>query len=308
MLTFDGVDDRATMPHHNSYDLGTGNFTIEAWISINSSVPNGAVPIISSRTTGLQGFLLYVYAGNELLLQLGGGLNLLTQVSTVSLHDGQCHHIAVTRSGTNVRFYLDGVFKGAVTGGTNSMTSTGPIYLGYDTYDNYYLGGSIDEVRLWSVARTDAEILNNYNTAIAINAAGLLAYWTLDEATGQSLTDWTATSNTGILGSSSSVEASDPTRVNGCAHATVTSIFDAKVNNDKLTASPNPFANDTKITMEALSGNYTAEVFTLEGKLVQSFEVIGANEFQIGSELKQGTYVLKISTGTGVQTIRILKK
>jgi hypothetical protein len=306
MLVFDGVDDIATVPHHNSYDLGTGDFTVEVWMSINSSVPNGYVPIVSSRTAGLQGFLLYVYNGNSLLLQMGGGSNQSYVVSTASLHDGQCHYIAASRSGTNVKFYLDGVYKGTVTGGTNSMTSNGPLYFGYDIFDNYHLAGSMDEVRLWSVARSDADILDYYNTTVNITDAGLLGYWTLDEGTGQTLTDWTNTSNTGVLGSTSSVESSDPIRVNGCDRV-ITGTLVANQKGDLLTASPNPFTIDTKITINGALANSIAEVYSLEGQLIQTKQVKEANEFQIGAELPVGMYILKILTSSGVQTTRILK-
>ena len=50
----------------------------------------------------------------------------------------------------------------------------------------------LSDVRIWSVARTDAEINANKNQRLFGNEAGLAAYWKLNEGTGTSASDSTS--------------------------------------------------------------------------------------------------------------------
>lgn len=44
--------------------------------------------------------------------------------------------------------------------------------------------GAIDEVRVWTVARTEAEIAANYTVSLTGAESGLAAYYRLDEGSG----------------------------------------------------------------------------------------------------------------------------
>lgn len=55
---------------------------------------------------------------------------------------------------------------------------------------NYY-NGLLDEVRVWNVARTQAEIAANMNAEISRKTSGLVAYWRMDEGSGQTAFDAT---------------------------------------------------------------------------------------------------------------------
>jgi hypothetical protein len=50
----------------------------------------------------------------------------------------------------------------------------------------YYgcFNGLVDELRIWNVARTDAEIMANFDKALVGNEAGLVGYWKFDDAPG----------------------------------------------------------------------------------------------------------------------------
>lgn len=310
-LSFDGATDAVTVPHHNNYDLGTGDFTVEAMINISSNTI-GNVPIVSTRINnqGLFGFIFYIYGTNNLLLQMNGYNSAYAPVTSGTLLDNQCHHVAASRSGTVVKFYLDGVLKSTLTSTnyTNDMTSTGPLYFGYDSYDQYFINGAISEVRLWNKAVSDANILSHYNTTLNNSTTGLIGWWAMNEASGQTVTDGSLTANNGVLGFTNAVEAADPTRVALCTNNVVTGLFEANAASNKLAVAPNPFYGETKITIDAFAADYTAEVFTLEGQLVQTLQVSNVSEFQLGSELRAGMYLLKVSSKELVQTTRILKK
>src|SRR5690606_16219978 len=49
--------------------------------------------------------------------------------------------------------------------------------------------GNIDEVQLWNIARSPAEIAQDYNRALVGTEPGLLGYWKLNEHVGSQALD-----------------------------------------------------------------------------------------------------------------------
>ena len=80
--------------------------------------------------------------------------------------DGQWHHIALTRSGSTLTLYIDGVAVGTanysdpidLSGGNNN-------YLGKYAGNNFFWNGQIDEVEVFNRAITGAEVLKIYNSS-----------------------------------------------------------------------------------------------------------------------------------------------
>ncbi|MFB0524062.1 MAG: LamG domain-containing protein, partial [Phycisphaerae bacterium] len=87
--------------------------------------------------------------------------------SSVTVDDGQWHHIVGMRDGSSLRLYIDGVQDGAPVplsdGYDLSGTSQANAYIGtgwrYDTSVLHkFLIGVIDDVRVYAYALSDAEI------------------------------------------------------------------------------------------------------------------------------------------------------
>ena len=103
-----------------------------------------------------------------------------------AVNDNQWHHIACTYNGTTMTGYVDGVvvFSNAVS----SPLTTPDTYLtiGNDTYpyDGAFYQGSLDEVRVWNYARTQAEIQETMNRSINTSQNGLIANFTMNEGSG----------------------------------------------------------------------------------------------------------------------------
>ncbi|MEY4917546.1 MAG: hypothetical protein RL616_1459, partial [Verrucomicrobiota bacterium] len=139
------------------------NFTIEAWVKLNSTANWTRVFDFGKDTTTYM--FLTPQNGSTTRLRFGittnssGGEQQIT--GTNALTTGVWHQVAVTLKGTNGILYLNGAAVG-----TNADMRIKPTNLG-STVDNYlgksqwpdpYFNGLLDEFRIHSVALSAAEI------------------------------------------------------------------------------------------------------------------------------------------------------
>ena len=92
---------------------------------------------------------------------------------------GRWYHIAVTKSGTSVKFYVDGMQIGTTqTLSSATIFNAGSrFYIGADN-NNATFDGLIQDARAWSRTLTDAEILSLRNNSNAFsNGANLQGWW-----------------------------------------------------------------------------------------------------------------------------------
>jgi hypothetical protein len=88
-------------------------------------------------------------------------------------------HIAVTYDGANRRHYIDGELVAVFPETGPLPASSLPLYLGSDPQLTNNSGASIFEVRLWNVARTQAQIRSTMTQQIDGPMPGLVAVWHL---------------------------------------------------------------------------------------------------------------------------------
>ena len=177
-LDFDGTDD--FIQTNITGITGNQSRTFEAWIktSVNGSqdviIGTGTMPLGTRFTMNVLNGLLRIEIG-------GGGINSQSFVA-----DNQWHHVAVTYDPSALtdqfKIYIDGNFDigGNITAATvNTAAGTGLI-IGRRNDGVNYFEGQMDEVRIWSVVRTQAEIQGAMNTELC-NASGLVGYYRFDE-------------------------------------------------------------------------------------------------------------------------------
>jgi hypothetical protein len=66
---------------------------------------------------------------------------------------------------------------------------TGTTALTIGGYPPAYFNGQIDEFRIWSVARTAAQITSTMNKTLVGDEANLTGYWKFDETSGTTAAD-----------------------------------------------------------------------------------------------------------------------
>lgn len=114
---FDGTGDYLNAPDNAAFAFGTGDFTIEYWIYAVSFANSPTIIDTRSNTTSVNGFSDYFNATGNYLLFIGNA-TIYTSTSIVSRNVWT--HIAVSRSGTSLRVFINGVQDGStVTNSTN---------------------------------------------------------------------------------------------------------------------------------------------------------------------------------------------
>ncbi|GAB3824088.1 LamG-like jellyroll fold domain-containing protein [Hymenobacter jeollabukensis] len=213
-LRFDGTDDVASVPASNSLNL-TSALTMEAWINpVGTGAATQDVVCKSSQSANTG----YIFPRTDtrwddlaIWLHINGSWRVFSTPYTA--YKGSWHHVAASYDGSRVKIFIDGakVLDQALTG--TVATNGNALALGNQPGYAEYYNGQLDEVRLWNVARSEAQVQADYNKTVLGTQPGLVAYYRLDEGNGTAFVDQTANANNGTLGSGSTT----PTWINNTA-------------------------------------------------------------------------------------------
>lgn len=180
-LHFDRVNDFVQTTYGGV--LGAANRTFEAWIYVDASAPAANLCILDYGTNAAGDRNTFVVTGTRGINFTSGGTNAnLSSSSTGLIIDNTWTHVAfVLNSGTGF-LYVNGVQVGTGNLSGVSTPSGANLTIGQRVAGGSILfGGIIDEVRVWSVARTPAEILATMNRELCGTPANLAAYYKLNE-------------------------------------------------------------------------------------------------------------------------------
>ena len=144
------------------YQMGTGSFTLAAWIKIGSTLDQNIV----SYGTDSFGYSLF-QNGGALIVRIGDGTFGKNAGGQFNHNNGNWHLVVGTADRTNniLTCYIDNVSENpqsiaTVTGSTN--TATGGFQIGaLDAA--FFLDGTVDEVGLWNRVLTSTEISHLWN-------------------------------------------------------------------------------------------------------------------------------------------------
>ncbi len=209
------ADEGISIPYNNALTFGiTQSLTVEAWIKTND---NASCMMIFAHqdcpASGSPGIMLYISGGKAWFY-----CNLTYATSACAVADNNWHHISGVRNTItdSLYIYIDAVLQAQVLDNSTSPVSTinSINWIGRRTVCgsvcNFY--GDIDEVRIWSKAKTANEISAGKDMELAGNETNLVAYYNMNTAsngTGQTVLN--NCSNTGaVLNGTNQGNAAEP--------------------------------------------------------------------------------------------------
>lgn len=138
-MLLDGTGDYvATVSGSNDFNFGTStDFTLECWANIQGDGYFLAVQNRSFYFGILSGFMIF---GN-------GVVNPIFATINYSSYRNKWTNVAVTRSGTTIRVFLDGEIKQTVTSSA-SFGANSALNIGRDPSNSNFVNGRIDDVRI----------------------------------------------------------------------------------------------------------------------------------------------------------------
>jgi uncharacterized cupredoxin-like copper-binding protein len=215
-LEFDGVDDYVKVPTSNNLNI-TDEITVEAWIKPEHCSPTQSI----YSNDEWWGPILIFISDYKLYCIMGSSDSDLEIYSTPFDRSGVFSHVAVTiKSGSFIKFYINGKPTGEVTTGVPPMKNFNfnELSIGTRAVDKQYnFKGIIDNLAVYNRAKSAEEIYRDYmgnldthsgtidmwlkprwNGTVS-NTKGSAGKWWLDEGAGTNISDSSGNGNDGIL-------------------------------------------------------------------------------------------------------------
>lgn len=157
----DGAGDYLSVPTSTDFSL-SGDFTIEAFVRPTDQTNNYASVLGSGKTTfgaGANFFMCYGAAiptvDHRKKVSFGNFTYNPLLVSTTSLSLDTWYHIAVSRSGSSIKLFVDGAQEASATNSATFDFSDTKTMIGGNGWDGAasYFAGYIDELRITKAAR-----------------------------------------------------------------------------------------------------------------------------------------------------------
>jgi hypothetical protein len=184
-LSFDGTNDYVDCGNNASVQITGNQITLEAWIyptSWKSLVWQGN--IIAKEQNGFgndNGYMLRAGNNGSLNLTLGSGSwsELISATNTLTLNTWQ--HVAGTYDGSYLRLYVNGNAVDSMAANINISNSSSTLFIGDNGSGARYFPGTVDEVRIWNIARTRSELQARMNDELCGNETGLVLNYKMNQ-------------------------------------------------------------------------------------------------------------------------------
>jgi hypothetical protein len=162
-----------------------GDFTLEFWAYVPHAAADGAIHTMASEGAG--GFEFSIGYLGDTTIQVGDPG--MFPGTGVKMPVDRWTHVALTFSatGSGALLYLDGHFK-ALVGGF-FFNDDQPFRIGVQTDLSQPFTGNIDEVKAWSVQRTQSQVRSDMFGTPNFNDITLLAYYKMNDGSGTTVTN-----------------------------------------------------------------------------------------------------------------------
>ena len=181
-------------------------FTIEYWVKTTQTGPGGSQwyngnGIVDAEVAGVTNDFGTSLVGDKLAFGVGSPDISIKSVSSVNT--GAWFHVAATWNSAlhQLNLYINGALEASTSASVGTNVRNGPAYIRFGSLQTNlnFFSGQVDEVRFWSVERSQVQIQQNMNVSVPDNSTGLTAYYKLDESVGTTTADATVNGYTGTL-------------------------------------------------------------------------------------------------------------
>lgn len=322
-------------------------FTLEFWVEFTGP-QSTQYDVIFSANTSTGGNRFVIRGGgavdpnqNAIVIYNRNATDGSTEylAGTTTVDDGDCHHVAVTYDQTTSRcmIYIDGVLD--VTGILDlDFTATDQFSLGQE-YDNAnssdHFDGSIDDIRIWNILRTQADIEDDMFSNLNGTEPGLQHFYNCDQGIPSGDNSPTGTNQTQLI---DLVAGDNGTLQNFVLNSSISNFVQTScvcfqnplgigmIANNNFPIAPktsqktaiNAAANGELITYirnEKLIissdhswENASAMIYDLNGKLVWTNQIQDGYTTELDiSTLSRGMFIIQVSTPTKIYKSKFIK-
>ncbi|MEX0642954.1 MAG: LamG domain-containing protein [Pirellulales bacterium] len=197
---FDGNNDYVAIPNESNFDF-TGAMSVACWIKVDTfDVDSQAIV-----TKGNSAWRLTRSGTTNFLRFSCSGLSTNSVASTVSVNDGQWHHVAGVYTGSQLRIYIDGALNNSVNSSGSISTNSSTVDIGRNSGSSgREFDGAIYNVVIYNGALDLASIQAMYGWD------ALVAHWKLNQTSGTVATDSSLTANNGTYTNGVTLAAAGP--------------------------------------------------------------------------------------------------
>lgn len=148
---FDGTTDWIDTPSHDDFDFGSGDFALDGWFRFSSLAALRALFAKRANSGVFAPFVAAVDSTNVYFLCSANGSSWGVNIQWA--HGGAVaintwYHMLFRRSGSDWRFYLDGVSKASATVSQTLMTNATVVSIGAYADGSNGMAGWVDEARI----------------------------------------------------------------------------------------------------------------------------------------------------------------
>ncbi len=183
-LNFDGVNDQVDMPLPTVFDdIANNDITIEVWVNPQTAVFSR---ILFAQKTA-SNFMSLSYSGSgQIFFYINNTIGVNTNTS-IPLNTWT--HVAARWNATTqtADVFFNGVIQVTLNGGSSTTGTDNKMTIGSRTNSAQFFPGTLDEIRIWDILRSDMEIFTDFNSCVSETASGLVAYYKLDDNTGSTI-------------------------------------------------------------------------------------------------------------------------
>ena len=162
---FDGVDDYIEISDDSTLDM-SDDITIAAWVRPEFTLQNKRILTKGQGTGGYYAYSITARESGKFKTWVRGIDNIYHYVEGATSYEADhWYYVVMTYDGSDLKLYVDGQIDAApVDVSTNIINTDGALFIGkYDSGSGEHWKGRIDHVTVYSQAKSDSEILNDYN-------------------------------------------------------------------------------------------------------------------------------------------------